>query len=60
MAASSSVATRTIAGIVEDPSAAERTLARLEAHSRTRPSFLLFAHDAAGLARFAAGQFTVF
>ncbi len=53
------VATRTVAGIVEDTAAAAMTLQLLAAHARLHRSFLLFAHDLEGLARFEAGEPTV-
>jgi N-acyl homoserine lactone hydrolase len=49
---------RVLAGIVEAPSAARRTLDVLAAQIRRRPTYLLFAHDPAALARFAGGEVT--
>ena len=56
---SEQVATRTLAGIVEETASAAQTLELLAAHTRAHRSFLLFAHDLAGLARFEDGEPTV-
>lgn len=50
------VATRTLAGIVEEPAMAARTLDVLARHAGATRSFLLFAHDLAGVARFLADE----
>jgi len=50
------VATRTIAGIVEEPAMAARTLDILARQAASKRSFLLFAHDLAGVARFLADE----
>ena len=54
------VATRTLAGIVEEPTMAARTLDILARHAGSNRSFLLFAHDPAGVIRFLADEPTTF